>query len=559
MDDLRIQGGLVVDPANLSEPTVGDVWISGGRVVAPPADPGARASRTIDARGYVVMPGGVDVHCHIAGSKVNAARGMRPEEHRGRRFGDAPGLRSGTVGSTPSTFATGYLYAGLGYTTAVDAAIPALSARHAHHEFADTPLIDKAFLVLMGNNHFLMDRLRDGEHGKVRDALAWLLDAAKGFGVKVVNPGGIERWKQGRGNVVTIDDPVESFGVTPRGIMTGLAGAIDALGLPHPMHLHGLNLGIPGNGETMLETLRALDGQRVHLAHVQFHSYGALEPKTNLFGSRVADLAGYVNTHPGVTVDVGQVMFGETTSMTADGAVGHFLARLTGRKWVNVDVEMETGCGVVPITYSDRNHVHALQWAIGLEWFLRVDDPWRVALSTDHPNGGSFLSYPRLIALLMDRGLRNDALRALPARARRRTGLGELGREYSLSEIAVITRAGPARMLGLPHKGHLGPGADGDLTIYAPDADKERMFSIPRYVIKAGALIVDGGEPRTSGIGRTLHVSAPHDPAIVPEIRDWFARDYSLQFANYPVSLEDVANPLDCLVPPDRPGQGDGS
>ena len=108
-------------------------------------------------------------------------------------------MRSGTVGSTPSTFATGYLYAGLGYTTALDASIPPLAARHAHHEFADTPLIDKAFLVLMGNNHFLMDRIREGRPDKVRDAVAWLLGAAKGYGVKVVNPGGVERWKQGAG------------------------------------------------------------------------------------------------------------------------------------------------------------------------------------------------------------------------------------------------------------------------------------------------------------------------------------------------------------------------
>src|SRR5258708_39008870 len=109
--------------------------------------------------------------------------------------------------------------------------------------------------------------------------------------------------------------------------------------------------------------------------------------------------------------------------MTADGAVGEFLARVTGRKWVNVDVELEPGCGVVPITYSEKNVVHALQWAIGLEWFLRVDDPWRIALSTDHPNGGSFLAYPKLIALLMDRSLRADALKALPEKARKRCAL----------------------------------------------------------------------------------------------------------------------------------------
>ena len=83
---------------------------------------------------------------------------------------------------------------------------------------------------------------------------------------------------------------------------------------------------------------------------------------------------------------------------------------------------METGCGVVPITYEDKNFVHALQWAIGLEWYLRVDDPWRIAISTDHPNGGSFLAYPQIIALLMDRGLADRRAQG-PSRA----GSGAIG------------------------------------------------------------------------------------------------------------------------------------
>ena len=182
------------------------------------------------------------------------------------------------------------------------------------------------------------------------------------------------------------------------------------------MHLHTLNLGIPGNWTTTLETLKALDGHRAHLAHIQFHSYGGADATTGGMDSQVPAAAEYLNAHAGITVDVGQVLFGDTTSMTADGAVGQFLHSVTGRKWISHDVEMETGCGVVPITYDDKNFVHALQWAIGLEWFLRVDDPWRIALSTDHPNGGSFLAYPKIIAMLMDRGHRSDVLKQLPKR-----------------------------------------------------------------------------------------------------------------------------------------------
>src|SRR3954447_18631551 len=505
MTFLKIAGGRLIDPANGIDDEVRDVWIADGRGVDAPAPPAVRADRTIDARGYVVMPAGVDVHCHIAGGKVNAARMLRPEDRRPTRWRRTPGLlRSGTGGSVPSTFTTGYQYAGLGYTTAVDAAIPPLGARHAHHELRDTPVIDKAFLLLLGNNHAIMDRIHAREWGALRDTLAWYLNATRAYGVKVVNPGGIEKWKQGGGRLASLDDTIDHFGVTPRGIVDALATAVDDLGLPHPIHMHGLHLGLPGNAAMTLETLRVLDGHRAHLAHIQFHSYAGTPADTSSFASSVAPLAEYVNTHANLSVDVGQVLFGDTTSMTADGAVGQYLHDVTGRKWLSHDVELETGCGVVPITYEDKNFVHALQWAIGMEWFLSVDDPWRIALSTDHPNGGSFLAYPQIIAALMDRGLRSDRFKGLPEKTRARSRLADLGREYSLSEIAIITRAAPARMLGLAHKGHLGPGADGDVTIYSPDDDKERMFSLPRYLIKAGEVVLDDGALRAIPDGRTL-------------------------------------------------------
>lgn len=71
---------------------------------------------------------------------------------------------------------------------------------------------------------------------------------------------------------------------------------------------------------------------------------------------------------------------------------------------------MEAGCGIAPIEYKNTSMIHAWQRAIGLEWYLLVQDPWRVAMSTDHPNRGSFLAYPRSIRLLMNRSYRQDVL-----------------------------------------------------------------------------------------------------------------------------------------------------
>src|SRR4029079_13904459 len=156
---------------------------------------------------------------------------------------------------------------------------------------------------------------------------------------------------------------------------------------------------------------------------------------------------------------VGQVMFGPATTLTADGPVEYLLYSTSGRKWVNIDVELETGCGIVPYAYKEKAAVATLQWAIGLELFLLARDPWRVVLSTDHPNGGSFLSYPALIRLLMDRSARDDQLKRANLKLLSGSALADgLEREYTLNEIAIVTRAGPARILGLKQKGHLGVG-----------------------------------------------------------------------------------------------------
>jgi formylmethanofuran dehydrogenase subunit A len=281
--------------------------------------------------------------------------------------------------------------------------------------------------------------------------------------------------------------------------------------------------------------MRTAGDRRAHLTHVQFHSYGG-EPGANPTSAarRIAD---YVNAHPNVSADVGQVMFGRSTIMTADAPLAYMLRRYgSDKRWVNADTECESGCGIVPFSYQEHVYTHALQWAIGLELFLMSDDPWRMVLSTDHPNGGSFMSYPRLIRLLMDREFRREEMRRVNGKALRRTVLPDLDREFSLREIAVITRAGPARLLGLQDKGHLGVGADADITIYEEEDDKERMFSAPRYVIKDGQPIIEDHEFRADHQGRVLHVAPGYDPDIEKVVRPFFDDYYSIQFDNYRVA-----------------------
>ena len=223
-----------------------------------------------------------------------------------------------------------------------------------------------------------------------------------------------------------------------------------------------------------VETIDAVEGMRMHLTHIQFHSYGTEGDKK--FSSGAAEIAEAVNKNPNISIDVGQVLFGQTVTASGDSMLqyaGHWHAH--PKKWVIMDIECDAGCGVVPFKYRDKNFVNALQWAIGLELFLLVDDPWRIFLTTDHPNGAPFTSYPHLIRLLMDRSFRNDMLSTINKEAAASSTLSSLDREYSLYDIAIMTRAAPARSLGLKNRGHLGPGAVADITVYSNHKDKEKL------------------------------------------------------------------------------------
>lgn len=531
---LRIKGGKVYDPANGINGEVKDICIDGERIVA-----NVDGGRTIDATGLIVFPGGVDIHTHVAGAALNFARAMTPENQRhASKFFHTTERRAGIGGPTPTTFATGYLYAGMGYTTVIEAAVPVLSAKHTHEELRDTPIVDKGCCVLMANNEILLDLLEQGDVERAKHVVAWLIWAAKAYGVKAVNPGGVTAWKWGQ-NATEMHEPVPGYHkVTPTTIVSKLAQIVDDLGLPHPLHLHCNNLGAPGNFTTTLETMKALEGNRAHMAHLQFHAYGGSDWHT--MRSESAAIAEYFNSHPNLTCDAGAVLFGNSVTITADGPWQHLLYQLTGRKWGNLDVENETGCGIVPYSYKGSNLVNAVQWAVGLELLLLIDDPWRIFLTTDHPNGACFWRYPEIIHMLMNAAFRRERVQKLPPAVFPRIVLPDLNREYSLYEIAIITSAGPARALGLRQKGQLGIGADADIAIYHEQPDGEYMFRYPRYVIKSGEVVVEEGEIRQRRGGREFVVKPEYDPAVEDFLRPLFQQHYTISFENYPVSLDRV-------------------
>jgi formylmethanofuran dehydrogenase subunit A len=537
----QLTGATVIDPTRRATPIEQDLWIDGERIVAPPDD-GRPADIVHDLSGHVLMAGAIDIHTHIAGGKVNLGRLLSARDHRESvEPAPASGLRSGSGLTTPSTFTTGYRYAAMGYTAAFEPAMVASNARAAQIEMTDVPILDKGAYVMLGNDEFLLQRLANGaSQSEINDYVAWMMGATAARAVKVVNAGGISAFKF-NARTLGIDEPGPRHGVTPRTILRTLARAVHELGVPHPLHVHCNNLGMPGNIETTLATIDAVEGYPLHLTHAQFHSYGT-EGKRH-FSSAASRLAEAVKATRNVSIDVGQVVFGATMTESGDTQAQFRNRRhAVPDKWISMDIECDGGCGLVPFRYRDRNFVNALQWAIGLELFLLVEDPWRVFLTTDHPNGGPFTSYPQIARLLMDRGYRGECLAQIHAAARKATLLGEIEREYSLSDIAIMTRSGPARSLGLGDHGRLSPGALADVVAYRQGSNLETMLREPSRVFKRGTEIVREGKLVASVAGATQVVRPGYDRQIERRLRRFFDDHMSIGFDHFPLRSEEIAD-----------------
>jgi formylmethanofuran dehydrogenase subunit A len=297
-----------------------------------------------------------------------------------------------------------------------------------------------------------------------------------------------------------------------------------------------------------VEDLASAEKPVIHVTHCQFSAFKGDDWRTLESGAE--EIARYVNGHSHVTLDMGQIIFTDTTTMTADGPFQYDLYGLTGNKWVNHDVETETSAGIVPFRYRRKSFVHAIQWSIGLELALLIEDPWKIFLTTDHPNAGPFTAYPKILAWLMSKKARDASMKRINQRARNASLLSSIDRELTFNEIAIKTRAGQAKALGLKNKGHLGIGADADIAVYNFDPEKidpsrkykrmRKAFRRAAYTIKGGEIVSRNGEivKHADGMTMWLEVKVSEPSEVTDDLKRRFKEYWTVEFENYPVARE---------------------
>jgi formylmethanofuran dehydrogenase subunit A len=490
----RLHGAICIDGVSKTE--VRDLFLDGEAIRSVLATH-TRIDSDYKLDNHIVVAGGIDLHTHIGGGKVNIARLLLPDlvDHQrsisDRIAAERPWLKP-LSSPVPGTWETGRRYLEMGYTACFEPALLPANARHAHAEMADTPWLDTGGYLLLGNDRLLLEWIRDGvPQEQINAYVGWMVRAHQCCAVKVVNAGGIDAFKFNQRHL-SVDDSHVQLGITPRQILNALSQAVDSLQLAHPLHVHCSNLGLAGNIAATMATIDAGEGRRLHLTHAQYHCYGKDGPHG--YSSAARQLADRVNADPNLSIDVGQVQFGQTVTLSGDTMHQFANRKLAGpRKAIFQDLECQAGCGVLPFRYRQDQYVHGLLWSIGLELFLRVEEPQRVFLTTDHPNGAPFTSYPHLIRLLMDYDYRMSIFSRLHPDVQKSSPLPSLRREYSLEEIVIMTRLGPARALGLNNRGSLCDGKLADIVVYESYENPEQMFSQPKMVFRRGQLVYRDG------------------------------------------------------------------
>lgn len=433
MHDLILRGGTLVDPVS-GRHGICDLAFSGGRVAEVGPGLAYRAREEIDCRGLHVLPGIIDSHVHLS-SWLGGAGGHRMLARAGVTTAFDVAGPVDSVMEIAASHGVGLTLACIDYV------------RPGHTVDTTNPMTDELsdHLAKARRSGAVGLKVLGGHFPLTAEATARTIALCAKEGAHVAFHAG------------TLETPQD---------MRGMREAV-ALADGHPLHLPHVNAYVRGtHAPILIETQEACDLLEAN-PHVWSESYlapfngnsakcangipesvatqrnlkkGGYEPTAG--GMEAAILGGWAHVH----MPVG----GENVLGTGEAALAAWRA-----------AEGDIGCSF---------YVNPPEARINLAVMRRKDGSFAIdALATD---GGGI---PRND--LCERGLALVALDAL-----------------TIGEFVVKTSTEPARMMGiLDRKGHLGTGADADVTVIDLAARRPVMsFGMGRAILMRGQVVGQG-------------------------------------------------------------------
>jgi hypothetical protein len=444
MHDLILTGGHLLDPANnLDGPA--EVGIAGGRIAeVGRVTTGAR--RTIDVAGRHVLPGVIDTHAHLS-----------------RHFGSAEGHA---------------MVAETGVVTVLDLAGDA-------DDLAAALAGGGAGLNVAYLHPLIPDRTvpgRDPSGADVERAVDAAL-AAGALGIKLL--GG-------------------HYPLTP-----GATGRAMDAAAARRCYL-AFHVGTTETGSDIRGLAEALDlaaGRRIHIAHVNSYCRGQETGNPVAEAQQALDL---LDAHPSALSESYLSVYNGTSARCDDGiptsAVTRTCLRLGGYEQTERGLEAAIRAGYARIHVVAGGRVTLATPQAGLEAWRAAGTDAGVSFPVNHIPSAILLATARRAGRFVIEGLSTDG-GSIPRNFLVRHGLMlvQMG-AWTLRDFVVKASLNPARMLGMPAKGHLAVGADADVTV----VDLEAGRAV--WSVAAGRLVLDDG--RLAGRGGTFLTTPRGERAV---------------------------------------------
>ncbi len=534
MEKITIKNGLVYDPLNDIKGEVKDILIEEGKFVEQFSSEGE--VKEINASNKTVVPAALDIHTHVASRQVNWARLLGTKNEAYKRAWN---------GLTLDNIATQYI--SNGYTFLLEANVYPSLAKQTTFNFTNLPGLDKGMLLNVSNLWALESEFEREKVEEISYFISDLLRICKGFGIKVYNPFEAETW-----NFNLLRDELDKEGrlysFSPLSVYSSLTKAVEKLKLPHSIHAHidGYETEIgQKNVIKVLETIKGIESEVVqdngfsrsqtfHLSHANAYNIDGNN-------SKLIDL---LNTNQNLDIDVGMVSFNEINPLiTSDRHLIKRYDNLDDHKIIKNAVESEGDSFVTLRKLKKSNKQDCILWANALELALKVKNKWQVQLSFNFPNYSDISSLPQITSWLISKKARETFMDGMNDIFIDDTSLADLDDVLSFYEYIILTRASPAKSMGLASiKGGFTPGADGDVNILDIDIDEidlsnefEKLASALRnveYVIKNGEILKHGDKINLKNEGKIFwtegHVDGQAKEKIMSKKREFYQKYYSI-------------------------------
>lgn len=542
MEKIIIKNGLVYDPINEVKGEVKDLLIEEGKIVDKFTSD--TEVKEIDASNKTVIPAALDIHTHVASRQMNWVRLLGTKNDLYQKV---------WKGLTLENIAKKYI--SNGYTFILEANVYPSLAKKTTFDFMNLPGLDKAMLLNVSNLWALETEFEKEKIEDITYFLSDLLNLSKGFGFKLYNPFEAESW-----NFNVLREDLETKGrlysFSPLKIYSYLTQAVEKMKLPHSIHGHIDGYENEKGQENIIKVLELVKDiklesesqnrtQVFHLAHANAYNI-------NGDNSKLIDL---LNTNDNLDIDLGMLSFNEINPLiTSDRRLIHSYLNSDDYRVITnaVETEGDSFATLRQLKKSNKKDCHI--WANAIELALKIKNKWQVQLSYNFPNYSDISNNPKISTWLVSKKARDAFMKDMNDEFLGETALSSLDDELTFFEYVILTRASPAKSLGLSKiKGGFSLGSDGDLNILdinmddvslSDDFEKlEKALDDLEYVIKGGAILKHEDKINLENNGKIFWSEGKVDQKAKKDImkkkREFYQKYYSIFY-----------NRLECTVNP---------